>query len=196
MNDTAEHWLPIPGYEGRYDVSSLGRVRSHIRRPQVLRQNQRSAAAPYLAVSLSGYDHVKKTTAVHSAVCAAFIGPCPDGLVVRHLNGDACDNRAVNLKYGTPEQNTADSIRHGTNYAVHEEARRTNCPQGHPYDEANTYIAEQGGGKTGPHRICRQCGRDRDRAWIASHQEEYRARCRINSAAYKARKKAKRMEHR
>lgn len=131
----------------------------------MLRSSQRNAAAPYLAVSLSAaLGQSGRTISVHSVVCAAFIGPRPDGLVARHVNGDARDNRLVNLEYGTPAQNTADSIRHGTNYAVHNEAQRTNCPQGHPYDEANTIIGRQGGGKTGLHRKCRRCKRARENA--------------------------------
>lgn len=84
-------------------------------------------------------------------------------MVVRHLDGNTENNTLGNLSYGTAAENTADSIRHGTNFAVHVEARRTHCPQGHPYDATNTIHGMQGNGKTGAHRGCRECKRAGDR---------------------------------
>ncbi|MFW6015287.1 MAG: HNH endonuclease [bacterium] len=43
-----------------------------------------------------------------------FVGNCPDGKEVRHLNGIPDDNRLKNLKYGTRKENVQDSIKHGT----------------------------------------------------------------------------------
>lgn len=54
---------------------------------------------------------------VHAAVCEAFHGPRPPGLVVRHLNGDCRDNRACNLEWGTRRENELDKFRHGTGRA-------------------------------------------------------------------------------
>lgn len=52
---------------------------------------------------------------VHRLVCSAFHGPCPSPeYQVRHLNGDRADNRAVNLAWGTREENNADKYLHGT----------------------------------------------------------------------------------
>lgn len=50
----------------------------------------------------------------HTIVCEAFHGPRPDGLLVRHLNGDNTDNRAENLAWGTALENHQDAVRHGT----------------------------------------------------------------------------------
>lgn len=86
---------------------------------------------------------------VHALVAQAFIGPRPEGLEVRHLNGDPLDNRPENLAYGTGSDNRADSIRHGT----HHQARKTECPQGHPYDSTNTRFTPDG------KRKCRACAR-------------------------------------
>lgn len=47
-------------------------------------------------------------------VAAAFIGPRPHGQETMHINGDATDDRAANLRYGTPKENAADRERHGT----------------------------------------------------------------------------------
>lgn len=55
-----------------------------------------------------------KTFNVHQLVAMAFIGECPDGLEVRHHDGDKTNNSSSNLSYGTRLENHADKIRHGT----------------------------------------------------------------------------------
>lgn len=51
---------------------------------------------------------------VHIVVCRAFHGERPDGMIVRHLDGDATNNHADNLKWGTQIENEADKVLHGT----------------------------------------------------------------------------------
>lgn len=55
-----------------------------------------------------------KTFNVHRLIAMAFIGVCPEGMEVRHLDGDSCNNKAENLSYGTRLENHSDKIRHGT----------------------------------------------------------------------------------
>jgi len=45
-------------------------------------------------------------------VLAAFVGPCPDGMHTRHLNGNKLDNRLENLQWGTPKENGEDRVKH------------------------------------------------------------------------------------
>lgn len=117
-----EEWQHIAGYEGFYEVSNLGRVRSLTRRIQcsnrvvvrngkVLKQNRDSTG--HYQVCLC--DHTKrKTHLVHRLVMAAFVGSCPDGMEVCHNNGNPADNRLVNLRYDTRSNNTLDKVFHGT----------------------------------------------------------------------------------
>src|SRR5690606_25876746 len=56
----------------------------------------------------------RETLFVHKEVAYAFLGPRPEGLVVRHLNGDQTDNRVENLAYGTHKDNSQDALRHDT----------------------------------------------------------------------------------
>jgi hypothetical protein len=51
---------------------------------------------------------------VHTMVLDTFVGPCPPGMECRHLDGCPENNRLANLCWGTPAENVADQIRHGT----------------------------------------------------------------------------------
>lgn len=117
--EEVEIWRDIPGYEGAYQASSLGRIRSVPRRGQRIgrlyggRVLIPNSAGPRLLVTLSVGNQVK-TIAVHKLVCLAFHGPRPEGKqVVAHWDGDHLNNRADNLRWATYVENEADKRRHG-----------------------------------------------------------------------------------
>ena len=68
----------------------------------------------YLRVNVLSPDGKKRSEQVHKLVLSAFSGSRPDGLQCRHLNGNATDNRASNLKWGTPKENMHDEMVQGT----------------------------------------------------------------------------------
>ena len=109
-----ETWIAVPGREGEYEVSDLGRVRSLDR--EVIHQMKGKLLRP--GRSSNGYPSVvmgqKDSRTVHSIVAAAFLGPCPAGQQVRHRDGDRANPAVVNLLYGTPVENRADAERHQT----------------------------------------------------------------------------------
>lgn len=116
-----EIWKPVNGYEGLYEVSNLGRVRSlpktvrcdekrsYFMPSRIMRQTMRR----YPLVGLVR-DGKQTSCTVHSLMCIAFYGPRPKGHCVRHLDGDIKNNRLSNLRWGTYVENNADQVRHGT----------------------------------------------------------------------------------
>ncbi|MFB9346154.1 NUMOD4 domain-containing protein [Streptomyces heliomycini] len=104
-----ETWRPIPGFDGWYDVSDAGRVRSwkvrgrpdRATEPTVLRDQAHKNGMRYVSLRREGR-YVK--CLVHRLVMLAFIGEPPEGeSLVIHLNKDPGDNRLPNLAYASQE---------------------------------------------------------------------------------------------
>jgi hypothetical protein len=119
-----EVWADVPGYEGFYRVSNTGRVarckqllpclvlegkRVHIRE---LKPIARYAGRLSVALCLPG--EKPKWHQIHRLVLMAFVGPCPEGMECRHLDGDHLHNHLDNLKWGTRTENMRDKRIHGT----------------------------------------------------------------------------------
>ena len=105
-----EIWKFVPGYDGRYEVSNQGHVRSFKRYAQgrILRPGRMPSG--HLSVALGRGN----SQCVHKLVLLTFTGPAPDNYECRHLNGNPADNRLANLCWGTRSENILDSVRHGT----------------------------------------------------------------------------------
>jgi len=112
-----EIWKPVVGYEGRYEVGSLGSVRSLnylrtglAREMKPYRVVSKHGNVPYLQVDLFKDGH-RRSIKVHIIVCTAFHGCRPDNIdgdefvEAMHLNGDSLDNRANNLAWGRHRDN-------------------------------------------------------------------------------------------
>lgn len=162
MDESTERWLPIPGYEGSYEVSNQGRVRSLdreiTRSDGRVQRNRGRVLSPGIdtqgrhGVALKALGH-SKSFRVHTLVMLAFVGPRPDGMEVCHWDGRPENNALSNLRYDTRSANRFDAVRHGTHYST---AKRE-CPREHVLATPNlvAHVAENG------HRACLACRRAR-----------------------------------
>ena len=156
-----EQWLPVVGYEGYYDVSNHGRVRSLSRK--VRRKDgalttvhgrmlsPRKHPAGYRKALLAKDGH-KTYVYIHRLVLEAFVGPCPEGMVACHWNDVPDDNRVENLRWDTPRENSFDKARNGNDH----QRNKTHCPRGHILAEPNLDPSDRG-------RSCKACAYARKR---------------------------------
>ena len=95
-----EIWKPVLGFEGKYEVSNLGNVKSLIRNKLLKPVSNRN----YLFVNLTlgkGF----KPKYIHRAVWESFNGHIPEGLQINHLDENKLNNSLSNLSLVTPREN-------------------------------------------------------------------------------------------
>lgn len=170
-----EEWRPIESYEGVYEVSNQGRVRSLAR--EVHTRNQYGPCVKRLksvvlspALNSGGYPTVvlqhaddRTTVGVHKLVCAAFCGGATsEKWQAAHRDGVKTHNVPANLYWATPSENALDKVRHGGNH----NANKTECIRGHEFTPDNTYLIKNDGG-----RMCRTCHRDYYRGYQRKKRE-------------------------
>lgn len=136
-------WRQIEGFP-QFEVSDEGALRHRDTREPI---PTKIGVNGYLRVTLPGTGD-GRSKMIHQLVARAFLGQRPDGMVTRHLNGDASDARLSNLAYGTQSENMRDRIAHGTDPW----SSRTHCANGHEYTPENIYHPP---GRTV--RVCRAC---------------------------------------
>jgi hypothetical protein len=133
-----EVWRDIPGFEGHYQASDMGRVRSlrrkdsagRIRSGRVLKPNRTSNG--YLQVALCGpWGRISKLT--HNLVCLAFYGK-EQNLEVDHLDEDKENNCLYNLEYVTRQENVSRHHSRGRNLYIRF------CPSKYPKRPYQTII--------------------------------------------------------
>lgn len=117
-----ERWLPVPDWEGWYEVSDRGSVRS-LNRIQMTRCGLRRYSGKvlkpclrrdgYLCVTLARPGEQRQYT-IHSLILTAFTEPRPEGQEGRHGPGGKHDNSLGNLCWGTKSENAMDRLRDGT----------------------------------------------------------------------------------
>lgn len=102
-------WKPIYAYslDGQYLASSEGDIQRVNRRKVLSTHFDR---AGYIRVKVSK-DGINRVVAVHRLVADAFLGTCPKGMQVNHIDGDKTNNRPENLEYVSPSENILHSAR-------------------------------------------------------------------------------------
>ena len=173
-----EIWRSVPGYEGYYEVSDRGNVRSLdryvARRDGTWRfirgQSRTPTVSPdgHLRVSPSK-DNVPELRAVHRLVLEAFIGPCPDGMECCHRDDNKLNNNLSNLRWDTHRANLEDYARNFGFSPFLTGARVSFCRHGHEYTSQNTYEIKTPKGEV--RRECRICRAAKARAWYAKKRK-------------------------
>jgi len=172
----SESWRPIPGWEGYYEASDRGRIRSLARRVPGRRPAGQAVPGRVLKLVPDTHGYLTVTLCrngtgergyVHRLVLLAFVGAPLPGLEGCHNDGDCTNNRLGNLRWDTSAANSQDAVLHGTNH----NARKDACKRGHPFTSENTYVWL---GK----RNCRACNAEaaaryanRKRARVGSSHE-------------------------
>lgn len=117
-----EKWKAIPGWEGFYEVSDAGRIRSVDRiiahgrsgtmsiKGKELKQHREDDGS-YFHVTLSRPGRKPKCFNTHIVVLTSFIGPPSNGLVGCHGPGGNSDNTLFNLRWDTRSENELDKYR-------------------------------------------------------------------------------------
>lgn len=122
MNKIEEIWKDIPDYEGYYQSSNLGRVRSLDRTVTYSNGHDRFYKGRVIkgGVNNSGYkvyrlsiNNIDRTFQGSQLVAMAFLGHKPNGytLVVDHINGNKSDDRVENIRIVTQRANTSSCFR-------------------------------------------------------------------------------------
>lgn len=154
---THEQWRPVPGYEGYYEVSDHGNVRSVDRKVprgqnQLTVRGRKTGQFPnpsgHLITNLQR-GNVSRSFLVHRLVMSAFGGPPTGDQIVCHNDGNPANNHLSNLRWGTYSSNVYDKRDHGTDHQVN----KTHCPLGHPLAGANLRTRDA------VRRGCKACNR-------------------------------------
>lgn len=171
-----EVWKPVADYEGLYEVSDHGRIRSLTRSSRTAYGAMRTLPGVVLKLNVLPTGHlqvamsregVSRKFKVHRVVAIAFIGEPPHGTECCHNDGNPANNHVSNLRWGTRSENAHDRVRHG----AHAMSNKTHCPQGHEYTDENTRRIPSRPNA----RYCRACQRVHGREYMRRKRAEGRA---------------------
>lgn len=110
----------IPGFSN-YSITKNGCVWSKYRNGRWLRVSYDSDGYPQVILCTNKKRRNRK---IHRLVLETYVGPCPNGMECRHLNGNPVDNRLENLCWGTKSENQMDSLKHGTAQGPHNKGEK------------------------------------------------------------------------
>lgn len=152
-----EIWKPTHIRGDRYEVSSLGRVRSNWNGSRILKSRPIPNNGHHIvSMQVNGK---QRQIYVHQLVAHAFVEG--QGPVVRHLDDDFDNNTAANLAFGTQRQNLLDAVKNGR----HKAASKTHCIRGHEFKPGSFYSYPD------HKRVCKACQQIRTQRYKSKQKE-------------------------
>ncbi|MEB5649029.1 NUMOD4 motif-containing HNH endonuclease [Mammaliicoccus sciuri] len=115
-----EIWKDVPGYEGYYQASNLGRIKSLERKVEYINQEDRILKEKIMKLNPTSRGYIRislckkgrsRSHFVHRLIVSAFIGE--SNLQVNHIDGVKTNNNIENLEYVTPQENVSHAVRIG-----------------------------------------------------------------------------------
>jgi hypothetical protein len=162
-----EQWRAVVGFEGLYEVSDEGRVKSLARvtanggRPyriqeRILKPRRDPGGRLFVTLYTQGDEPARLRAhqpRIHVLVLEAFVGPCPPGAETCHFDDNNENNGLENLRWDSHSANEYDKVRNGNDH----NAIKTECKHGHAFTPENTVLRPSKNG--GFWRQCRECMR-------------------------------------
>lgn len=154
-----EEWKWVKGYEGLYEVSNTGKIRSYNYRRNGYDKSLRVSTDGYVTATLMDHGRKRKTR-MHVVVAEAFIGDIPSGWHVHHKDGNKLNNHVSNLQIIHPKEHRIESEKQNPNivkglvdYNCYKKPRRIS-----QYDLDGHFIAEYANAKIASvyTRVCKR----------------------------------------
>ena len=138
---TDEIWADIAGYDGAYQISNMGHVRTFLKKDGFVGFVKTEKSRPRSLISHgNGYMYVtlckngvRKNHYIHRLVAEAFIGEIKDGYVINHLDYDRSNNRVENLEIVSQKDNV-DYSKHKMKKPVTRKGNYYICDRGTRYE--------------------------------------------------------------
>lgn len=108
-----EVWYPVKDYEGYYEITKSGMVRSLIKRNFQYIMQQRIDRAGYYTVRLHNNHDKGSTRTVHRLLAKTFIENPQNKCCVNHIDGNKLNNALDNLEWNTHSENCIHAYQHG-----------------------------------------------------------------------------------
>lgn len=115
MATIKEEWKDVKGFEGRFQISNYGNIKSFLASKDGVKRSVKNSKGWYLTVRLDDEQGIWHTKRIHRLVAEHFIGEIPKGYHVHHKDGNRQNNRVDNLEIIHPKKHSEETIKQNQN---------------------------------------------------------------------------------